>query len=229
MKQEKWAERLEQYLADYQREPSHDLWEGIEAGLDKASKRQARIVMIRRWIAAAALIGVVSGGAILFWNRQQGRDLSDQKRLTEASIKEKPTDDVTTFNDSIVDKSEKTNHVPQKFVRPKTEKKLIAENNSDVIPEKQNIETEQQESDIAQKESSSEPSAVFEEHDNHLTKAFGRATKRDSRLLAMNVYVSGGMSNQEKRNGVLMSPPMLQEFALTRGRDGDSPVYLVGY
>ena len=229
MKQEKWAERLEQYLADYQREPSHDLWEGIEAGLDKASKRQARIVMIRRWIAAVALIGVVSGGAILFWNRQQGRDLSDQKRLTEASVKEKPTEDATPVNDSIPDKSEKTNHVPKTFVRPKTEKKLIAENNSDVIPEKQNIETEQQESDIAQKESSSEPSAVFEEHDNHLTKAFGRATKRDDRLLAMNVYVSGGMSNQEKRNGVLMSPPMLQEFALTRGRDGDSPVYLVGY
>ena len=229
MKQEKWAERLEQYLADYQREPSHDLWEGIEAGLDKASKRQARIVMIRRWIAAAALIGVVSGGAILFWNRQQGRDLSDQKRLTEASVKEKPTEDVTPINDSIVDKSEKTNSTPQTFIRPQTEKKLIAENHSDVIPEKQDIETEQQEAVIASDESSSEPSVVFEEHDNHLTRAFGRATKcHHPQLLAMNVYVSGGMNNQERRNGVLMSPPMLQEFAQTRGLDGE-PVYLVGY
>ena len=60
MKQDKWAERLEQHLADYQKSPSHDLWEGIEAGLDKASKRQARIVMIRRWITAAAFIGISS-------------------------------------------------------------------------------------------------------------------------------------------------------------------------
>ena len=49
----------------------------------------------------------------------------------------------------------------------------MAENNTDVIPEKQDIETERQESVIASDKSSSIPSVVFEEHDNHLTRAFG--------------------------------------------------------
>ncbi len=230
MKQEKWAERLEQHLADYQKSPSHDLWEGIEAGLDKASKRQARIVMIRRWITAAALIGVVSSGAILFWNRQQGRDLSAQKGLTETSAQVKPTNEMTPFNDSIADKSEETKSPPKTLVRPLTEKKLIVDNHSHHTQDKQDIETERQESDIVSEETSSEPSLVFEEHENPLTRAFGRATKRQhSHLLAMNVYVSGRINNLERRNGVQMSQEMLQEFAFTRGRDSDSPVYLFGY
>ena len=131
MKQEKWAERLEQHLADYQKSPSHDLWEGIEAGLDKASKRQARIVMIRRWITAAAFIGVVSGGAILFWNRQQDRELSAQNDLTETSAQVKTTEKMTPFNDNIADKFEETNSASETFVGPLTEKKLIVENHSD--------------------------------------------------------------------------------------------------
>ena len=230
MKQEKWAERLEQHLADYQKSPSHDLWEGIEAGLDKASKRQARIVMIRRWITAAAFIGVVSGGAILFWNRQQDRELSAQNDLTETSAQVKTTEKMTPFNDNIADKFEETNSASKTFVGPLTEKKLIVENHSDHTQDKQDIETEQQKPDTASVKPSSEPSVVFDKHENPLTRAFGRATKRQhSHLLAMNVYVSGRMNSLERRNGVQMSQEMLQEFALTRGRDSDSPVYLFGY
>ena len=64
MKQDKWEERLERHLADYEKSPSHDLWEGIESGLQKEMKRQARMVTLRRWMIAAALVGVVSGGTI---------------------------------------------------------------------------------------------------------------------------------------------------------------------
>ena len=39
MKQDEWAERLEQQLKDYQVMPSHDLWQDIEVRLDKTSKR----------------------------------------------------------------------------------------------------------------------------------------------------------------------------------------------
>ena len=75
MKQERWEDRLEQHLADYHKEPSRDLWPGIDTALNKALKSQARFAMLRRWMAAAVLVGVVSGGAILFWNRQQDRDM----------------------------------------------------------------------------------------------------------------------------------------------------------
>ena len=48
MKQDKWTERLEKHLADYREEPKRDLWEGIEASLNKEVKRQHRLVSLRR-------------------------------------------------------------------------------------------------------------------------------------------------------------------------------------
>lgn len=48
-------------------------------------------------------------------------------------------------------------------------------------------------------------------------------------LLAMNVYVSGGMNDKEGRNGVQMSQQMLQRFDMARSFNSDSPVFLAGY
>ena len=74
MKQEKWAERLENHLKNYREEPQRDLWEGIEAALDKKASQHARVVSLRRWMVAASLVGVLAGGAYLFWNHSEPDD-----------------------------------------------------------------------------------------------------------------------------------------------------------
>ena len=61
MKQDEWASRLNEHLKDYHKEPSKDLWEGIEASLNKQAKGRARYVSLSRWIAAAMVIGVIFG------------------------------------------------------------------------------------------------------------------------------------------------------------------------
>ena len=72
MKQDQWAERLEKHIANHREMPKRDLWEGIEAALDKRARRQARLVAFRRWSIAAALVGLIAGGAYVLWNREAG-------------------------------------------------------------------------------------------------------------------------------------------------------------
>ena len=57
MKQEEWAERLNNHLKDYQQEPTRDLWAGIEASLDKQAQGPVRLIAMRRWLIAAAIMG----------------------------------------------------------------------------------------------------------------------------------------------------------------------------
>jgi hypothetical protein len=48
--------------------------------------------------------------------------------------------------------------------------------------------------------------------------------------VSLNLYASGGAKGVAQANGVLMSPSMLQNFALSRAsRADDSQVYLAGY
>ena len=83
MKQDKWTERLEKHLADYREEPKRDLWEGIEASLDKEVKRQHRLVSLRRWMAAAVFVGLAVGGGYLFWHQQPVTDEQQQDVIAE--------------------------------------------------------------------------------------------------------------------------------------------------
>ena len=71
MKQEKWAERLEKHLEGYRKSPSRDLWEGIEASLDKQEKSHPIPFVSgkRFWLVAAALIGAVFTGIYLLWEK----------------------------------------------------------------------------------------------------------------------------------------------------------------
>ena len=78
MKQEKWAERLEKHLEGYRKSPSRDLWEGIEASLDKEEK--ARFVPFfsskRSWLVAATLIGAIFAGTYLLWEKEIPTDVT---------------------------------------------------------------------------------------------------------------------------------------------------------
>jgi hypothetical protein len=86
MKQDKWTERLEKHLADYREEPKRDLWEGIEASLDKEVKRQHRLVSLRRWMAAAVFVGLAVGGGYLFWHQQPVTDEQQQDVIAEVYV-----------------------------------------------------------------------------------------------------------------------------------------------
>ena len=85
MKQDKWTERLEKHLADYREEPKRDLWEGIEASLNKEVKRQHRLVSLRRWMAAAVFVGLAVGGGYLFWHQQPVTDEQQQDVIADGS------------------------------------------------------------------------------------------------------------------------------------------------
>lgn len=230
MKQDRWEDRLERHLADYHREPSHDLWSGIEKALDKESKRQARIVMLRRWMVAAAIAGVVAGGTWLYLRQEQSSVTSHQPDQMEALTQVRGATDVPVV-DSIPERLIQTERVIKPVAQQSTETSLYAESpQTDKASEGQAVETKQPEPDLTPESSSPNPSVITDGYEYPQPRAFGRATRNHrSHLLAVNVYASGGMSSRENRNGVLMSPSMLQGFAMSRGRNSDSPVYLVGY
>ena len=106
MKQDKWTERLEKHLADYREEPKRDLWEGIEASLDKEVKRQHRLVSLRRWMAAAVFLGLTTGGAYLFWHQQPVTDEQQQDVIAEVyETPENPKQEESFVAQAITSKS----------------------------------------------------------------------------------------------------------------------------
>ena len=232
MKQDKWEERLEQHLADYEKSPSHDLWEGIESGLQREMKRQARMVMLRRWMVAAALVGVVSGGAVLFWQHQQPTDLPHSSGLKEVAVKV-PTETGNTETMLMTESdSQGLDNIPQ----PKEKKHQMAEGNSPELPESNPLVSDelQQKSEDASLEKNETPQEVVKPRqyaENPSINSIEEKTiqQHHHHQLTMNLYASSGMSSLKKRNGVLMSPTMLQNFAASRAREADSHVYLVGY
>ena len=227
MKQDRWEDRLERHLADYHREPSHDLWSGIEKALDKESKRQARIVMLRRWMAAASIVGVLMGGFLLYRNRQQNSEVMSPSVQTRTVTEVKNNDYVNSFPDSVQNQ-EPIPMIPA-YTVPTLRAQIAEEKREDVLPS-QDDETSLHESREDAVTSSNDAVDVSPENDNHLWRAFGRGKKsRHSHLLAMNMYVSGGMSSWESRNGVQMSPYLLREYNYSRGGNTEPDVWLTGY
>ena len=232
MKQDKWEERLEQHLADYEKSPSHDLWEGIESGLQREMKHQARMVMLRRWMVAAALVGVVSGGALLFWQHQQPTDLPQSSGQTKVAVKVPTEAENTETMLTTENGSQGLDGNPQ----TKEKKHQLAEGNSPKLPESNPLV-----SDEVQQKSEDAPLEKYETlQDVVKTKQYAETPSINSieekavqqhhhHQLAMNLYASSGMSSLKKRNGVLMSPTMLKNYTASRTRVGDSRVYLVGY
>ena len=222
MKQEKWAERLEQHLADYQEPPSRDLWQGIEAGLNSESKRQARIVMLRRWLVAAALIGVVAGSSLLFRNRQQVNDTNPQHPQKEM-LSQTKHDSHEQEERPIARQSRKEPVILPVIPEEQTAAKDIRE------PDQQPAVNDTHEPDQQSPKATPHVTVTPTENGHHQSKVLGNHKQEHRHLLAMNVYVSGGMNDKEGRNGVQMSQQMLQRFDMARSFDANSPVFLAGY
>ncbi len=222
MKQGKWAERLEQHLADYQKPPSRDLWKGIEAGLNSESKRQARIVMLRRWLVAAALIGVVAGSTLLFRNRQQDSDTIPQHPQKEM-LSQTKHDVPEQEEGSLAVQSRKEPVILP--VIPVEQPAVKDMREPDQLPAVNDTHEPDQQSPKATPHVTVTPT----ENEYHQSKVLENRKQERRHLLAMNVYVSGGMNDKEGRNGVQMSQQMLQRFDMARAFNSDSPVFLAGY
>ena len=225
MKQDKWTERLEKHLADYREEPKRDLWEGIEASLDKEVKRQHRLVSLRRWMAAAVFVGLAVGGAYLFWHQQPVTD--EQQQDVIAEVYEAPEDlkqEESFMAQAITSKSTALSRITSPSgTSASTEESVTTE---ELVTTEESVATEKSAPEINEEHKvlpkktevqKKQPTLeVFEEKN---------PTLHHNRKLSMNLYASGGMGSWNGRNGVQMSSSMQQKFAFTRGK----PVYLVDY
>ena len=225
MKQDKWTERLEKHLADYREEPKRDLWEGIEASLNKEVKRQHRLVSLRRWMAAAVFVGLAVGGGYLFWHQQPVTDEQQQDVIAEVyEAVENPKQEESFVAQAITSKNTVSSRIT-----PPSGTSLAAEGfvaNEESVTTEESVATEKSALEIneehkvlpkkPEKQKEQPTLEVFEEKN---------PAQHHYRKLSMNLYASGGMSSWNGRNGVQMSSSMQQKFAFTRGE----PVYLADY
>ena len=219
MKQDKWTERLEKHLADYREEPKRDLWEGIEASLDKEVKRQHRLVSLRRWMAVAAFVGLAVGGAYLFWHQQPVTDEQQQDVIAEVyETPENPKQEESFMAQAITSNSTASSVMPQPSeTSVATEESVTTEES--VATEKSAPEINEEHKVLPKKTEVQKKQPTLEGFEEK------NLTQRHNKKLSMNLYASGGMSSWNGRNGVQMSSSMQQKFAFTRG----GPVYLADY
>lgn len=225
MKQDKWTERLEKHLADYREEPKRDLWEGVEASLNKEVKRQHRLVSLRRWMAAAVFVGLALGGGYLFWHQQPVTDEPQQDVIAEVyEAPENPKQEESFVAQAITSKSTALSRITSPSgTSPSTEEFVATEVS---VTTEESFATEES-APVANEDHQVLPKKPEKQKERPALELFEEKnpTQRRNKKLSMNLYASGGMSSWNGRNGVQMSSSMQQKFAFTRG----GPVYLADY
>ncbi len=220
MKQEKWAERLEKHLEGYRKSPSRDLWEGIEASLDKQEKSHPIPFVSgkRFWLVAAALIGAVFTGIYLLWEKGPSAGMTALSDVT-TPIDVTSSIDVTSPTDVIASVVEK--HEPISERKPEVESILSPETIRSI--EDSAVVNEEPQS------RSSDSIAQFPKQRPAIEVTPNPSVRKKTELrhshIGINLYASAGTGGFSGRNGVMMSPTLQQQFARTRG---DQP-YLVDY
>ncbi len=69
MKPDNWTQQLRDKLDDYELPPPDDLWADIEAALPQSpDPARVRRISLRRWLVAASVVGLLFGGAYLWWS-----------------------------------------------------------------------------------------------------------------------------------------------------------------
>lgn len=206
MKQEEWAERLNNHLKDYHQKPSRDLWEGIEASLDKQTKAPVRLVAMRRWLMAAAIIAVLFGGACLMWHNKPTQPQlaqADSTPVTITKAPEKLVAEVPTAARTITKITEtaiSTEVVTPEVNMPEPTDKVTQPDEAVIKPKEDTPSTQVVHSLPA------EPKAY--PHVEHLQQKPLRLT--------MALYAQGNTNEMNNRNAVMMNPQMMQRVAATR-------------
>ena len=227
MKQDQWAERLEKHIANHREMPKRDLWAGIEAALDKRARRQARLVAFRRWGIAAALVGLIAGGAYVLWNREAGG---------AENLFSPPAKVIASNDNPALKKVEDSSKKVEDFMRKEEDETRKVLKASKIVED-----SSRKDEDFSKKEEASSwkegdkvecentPTISENKDETILPPPSSLLPPRNNtpRRLSMSLYASGGANGYKGRNGVLMSPSYLQQFTMTRA--ADSKVYLTGY
>ena len=215
MKQEEWAERLNNHLKNYQQEPTRDLWEGIEASLDKQAKGPMRLMVMRRWLMAAAIIGIIFGGTYLLWHHE----VPPQPQITEAKQ---------------AHKAEQTDKAPEKFIAQAEESHTIAAKTTEQHVQQTMVE---EETDVQQKEENALPDekSTMPQEDTPSPqphrplpsepKVDYQHTERQQHQplrLTIGLFAQGNTNDMNSRNGVVMNTNIMSRAAATRA-------YLLNY
>ncbi len=217
MKQEAWAERLNNHLKDYHQEPSRDLWEGIEASLDKQAqqaKAPVRHVALRRWLMAAAIIGVLFSGACLMWH-----NAPDQPQLAQADatpqVAASPNPEKLTAEAPAAAPEVSTTKVvaPEVIVPESTETATQPDE-----PATQPDETATQPDETAVKPREGTPNPQVRHPQPTEPKVFPHVEHQQQKplRLTMGLFAQGNTNEMNNRNAVMMNPQMMQRVAATR-------------
>jgi len=236
MKQKDWAERLESHLKGYRKSPSRDLWEGIEASLEK-QERQSRVVSIRRWMAAAVLLGALFGGGYLLWKPVSPTFVAESTQPSEMTSH--PNEEELLAQDmlpaakapSAGEVRPLTNHLREpEAIQPSEEEILSSEkeplSSEGTLPSEGTPSSE--EAQTSQEISGDQPSS--QDHPRQTTfpptpPEPYQLQARQHQHIEMGLYASAGAGDFQNRNGVMMNPALQSQFAATRA----DQAYLVGY
>ena len=227
MKQKDWAERLESHLKGYRKSPSRDLWEGIEASLEK-QERQSRVASIRRWMAAAILLGVLFGGGYLLWKPVSPSVVAE---VTQPSEKISHSNEEELLAQDILRAAKATSAGGTKPATNLSGEPETSEKNQlskeEILSSEEGIQS-LQEPQTSQDISDDQPSS----QDRPRQTVFPPTTpepyqqqKRQHQHVEMGLYASAGAGDYQNRNGVMMNPALHSQFAATRA----DQAYLVGY
>ena len=241
MKQKDWAERLESHLKGYRKSPSRDLWEGIEASLEK-QERQSRVVFIRRWMAAAILLGALFGGGYLLRKpvpRNVVAEVAQEipsadetiaaggtKLLTHLSEETETPEGIVPSKKSLPSEEMQ----PSEKARPIEKTQPIEEAlHAEELSPQENLH---QNSPLQDHPSQDSPHQDQPRQDHPRQTVFPptvsepyQQQKRQHQHVEMGLYASAGAGDYQNRNGVMMNPALQSQFAATRA----DQAYLVGY
>ena len=245
MNQDKWIEQLRDKLADHQVAPPEGLWENIEAALN----RRVRLIALRRWAVAATLAALIATGGYWWMNSGEGKTESGElataaKNVNQADVNHEDENHGNVNHGNV-------NHgdsplCEQGAQRPDyrgTVPVIHQLQESALLPEKEQEPAElmatvpvthqpdPEDTKVPDSPVSSSPQEKEQQVLQDLDKQILELSKRQKKSMSLGLYAMNSFGKQTGRNGVLMSPELLQKFntpssAASRTR---TPVYLAGY
>ena len=242
MNQDKWIEQLRDKLADHQVAPPEGLWEDIEAALN----RRVRLIALRRWAVAATLAAFIATGGYWWWNSGEGKTESEElatatKNVNQADVNHEDENhgnvnhgdcplceqgaqrpDYRGTVPVIHQPQEPALHQPALHPEEQEPAELMA-----TVPMTHQPESEDKK--VPDPSASSSPQENEQQVLQDLDKQILELSKRQKKSMSLGLYAMNSFGNQTGRNGVLMSPELLQKFNNPYASRTRTPVYLAGY
>ena len=219
MKQEEWAERLNNQLKDYHQEPTRDLWEGIEASLDKLAKGPVRHVALRRWLMAAAIIGLLFGGVCLMWHNEPTQPQLAQVDTINTTAPVAPKADiepqkVTKAPEKLVAQVYTAVKAVTQIAETAMPTEIVAPEVSTPVPAEKT--TQPDETAIKPKEDTPSPQVYHPLPAEPQAYPHVEHHRQKPLRLTMGLFAQGNTSNTNNTNAVMMNPQLLHRVSAAR-------------